>query len=48
MSADVAAVGKVHGEWFRDIRPASALVIVAALVDPTLLVEIEADATRSV
>lgn len=45
--ADVAAVGAVHGEWFRDVRPASSLVIVAALVDPTLLVEIEADARRS-
>jgi enamine deaminase RidA (YjgF/YER057c/UK114 family) len=44
--ADAAAVGEVHGEWFRDIRPASTLVIVAALIDPSILVEIEADATR--
>lgn len=44
--ADAATVGEVHGEWFRDIRPASTLVIVAALIDPTLLVEIEADARR--
>jgi len=44
--ADVAAVGDVHGEWFRDIRPASTLVIVAALIDPTIRVEIEADARR--
>ena len=44
--ADAAAVGEVHGEWFRDVRPASALVVVAALIDPTILVEIEVDATR--
>lgn len=44
--SDAAAVGEVHGEWFRDIRPASTLVIVAALIDPTLRVEIEADAQR--
>lgn len=44
--ADAAAVGEVHGEWFRDIRPASTLVIVAALINPTLLVEIEAEARR--
>ncbi len=45
--ADAAAVGEVHGEWFRDVRPASALVVVAALIDPTLLVEIEVDAHHS-
>jgi len=44
--ADAAAVGEVHGEWFRDVRPASTLVIVAALIDPTIVVEIEADAQR--
>jgi enamine deaminase RidA (YjgF/YER057c/UK114 family) len=44
---DVAAVGAVHGDWFRDIRPASTLLVVAALVDPSLLVEIEVDARRS-
>jgi enamine deaminase RidA (YjgF/YER057c/UK114 family) len=44
--ADAAAVGEVHGEWFRDVRPASALVVVAALIDPTILVEIEVDAKR--
>jgi enamine deaminase RidA (YjgF/YER057c/UK114 family) len=43
---DATAVGEVHGEWFRDIRPASTLVIVAALIDPSLRVEIEADARR--
>jgi enamine deaminase RidA (YjgF/YER057c/UK114 family) len=44
---DAAAVGTVHGEWFRDVRPASTLVIVAALIDPSILVEIEADAHRA-
>jgi len=44
--ADAAAVGEVHGEWFRDIRPASTLLVVAALIDPTIQVEIEVDARR--
>jgi enamine deaminase RidA (YjgF/YER057c/UK114 family) len=44
--ADAAAVGEVHGDWFHDVRPASTLVVVVALIDPTILVEIEADARR--
>jgi enamine deaminase RidA (YjgF/YER057c/UK114 family) len=38
------AIGKAHGEAFRDVRPACAMVEVARLIDPEILVEIEADA----
>ena len=41
---DWQAVGRAHAEFFGEIRPASTLVQVAGLVDPQLLVEIEADA----
>jgi enamine deaminase RidA (YjgF/YER057c/UK114 family) len=44
--ADAPAVTAVHGELFGQIRPASTLVQVAGLIDPSLLVEIEADARR--
>jgi enamine deaminase RidA (YjgF/YER057c/UK114 family) len=43
---DIPAVTAVHGELFRDVRPAATLVVVARLMSPSLLVEVEAEARR--
>jgi reactive intermediate/imine deaminase len=42
------AIGRVHGEVFGAIRPATAMVEVSRLIDPRMLVEIEADAVVTV
>ena len=39
-------IGRVHGEVFGDVRPATSMLQVSALIDPAMLVEIEADAVR--
>lgn len=44
---DWPEVGRAHGEVFADVRPASTMLVVSALLDPHWLVEIEADAVVS-
>lgn len=42
--ADWPEIGRAHGQYFGDVRPAATLVEVARLIEPELLVEIEVDA----
>jgi enamine deaminase RidA (YjgF/YER057c/UK114 family) len=46
-AADADAVGAVHREIFKEIRPAASMVVVAALLDPRWKVEVEAEAALS-
>ncbi len=42
--ADWEAIGRAHGEFFRAVMPAATMVQVSRLIDPAMLVEIEAEA----
>jgi len=44
---DAAAVAEVNGQLFGSVRPASTIVRIAGLIDPTLLVEVELEARRA-
>ncbi|MFF4247193.1 RidA family protein [Streptomyces sp. NPDC001822] len=44
---DVDEVGRAHKELFDDVRPAASMIVVAGLVDPSLVVEVEVEAYRA-
>jgi enamine deaminase RidA (YjgF/YER057c/UK114 family) len=44
--AHADAVGRAHGEVFGAVRPVATMVIVAGLLDPAMLVEVEVEAYR--